>query len=138
MPSFQQWAPWADKYRVEDRGCPGVYLLARFEAGPPARVDPLCPEVVYIGETCTQTLEARWYQFNKSAFEQKAGHSGGWTFAARFCQNKVMPPFPWLYVAPLPVRLGEPHCSAYIRFVERLLIWEHVQRFGKLPCCNSK
>ena len=94
--------------------------------------------VIYIGETCDQNLAQRWYQFNRSAFEQKPGHSGGWTFSGLYCDNRIVEPVGWLYVAALPMTLQEPHSSAYIRFVERWLIWEYVQKFNALPACNSK
>ncbi len=137
-PQFEVWLRWADRCGIDGCDQPGVYLLGRFEDRPPDRVKPLVAEIIYIGETCSQTLEKRWYQFNRSAFEQKPGHSGGWTFANRFCNNKINVPCPWLYVAALPVRMDEPYRSAYIRFTERRLILDHVQRFGRLPLCNSK
>jgi hypothetical protein len=103
----------------------------------PAVVDALDDRVIYIGETCDQTLEKRWYQFNRSGFEQKAGHSGGWTFASQYCNNQINMPCPWLYVAALPVLTEEPHRSAYIRMIERRLIWEHVQRFGHVVTASE-
>ena len=137
LPRFERWVPWAKRNDTTDSGKAGVYLLGRFEASPPEVVEPLSESVIYIGETCDQTLGKRWYQFNRSAFE-KAGHSGGWTFSARYCENCVVEPVGWLYVAPLPVTIDEPHRSAFIRYVERRLIWEYVQKFNTLPPCNSK
>jgi len=137
---FQAWTPWADRHSVHDCERPGVYLLGRFDEEPPAppvTVDPLDARVIYIGETCGQ-LRKRWRQFHRAAFEQKHGHSGGMTFAEQFCDNRIGAACPWLYVAALPVCMDEPHASAYIRFVERSLIWEHVQRHGRLPVCNRK
>jgi hypothetical protein len=138
LPEFQSWTPWANRYAIENCQRPGVYLLGRFDTSPPGIVDPLSNCIVYIGETCSQGLENRWYQFARSAFQRKAGHSGGWTFSARFCNDCVAEAPPWLHVATLPVFLDEPHQSSYIRFVERWLIWEYVQRHGVLPICNSK
>ena len=138
LPRFQRWVPWSERYDIRDSEKAGVYLLGRFAAPPPEGVEPLSESVIYIGETCDQTLAKRWYQFNRSAFEQKPGHSGGWTFSARYCGNCPVKPVGWLYVAPLPVTLDEPHRSAFIRHVERRLIWEYVQKFNALPPCNSK
>src|SRR5437879_933083 len=115
-PKFNMWTPWVDRDSIDDRGHPGVYLLGRFEASPPALVDSLAESILYIGETCDPTLAKRWYQFHRSAFRQRFLHSGGSTFSVHFCDNSVSEPPQWLYVAALPVLLDEPHGSAYIRF----------------------
>lgn len=138
MPRFRSWTPWAARNDIKDCDQPGVYLLARFDSTPPREVEPICGSVIYIGETCDQSLARRWRQFNRSAFEHRLGHSGGWTFSQRYCNSSIADPVSWLYVAALAVMLDEPQRSAYIRFVERWLIWEYVQRFGALPACNSK
>lgn len=138
LPDFKPWTPWPKREAAAGIGYPGVYALARFDDGPPPVVDLLDPNIVYFGETCDQLLTGRWYQFNRSAFMQKAGHSGGWNFAACFMDNLAGDPPPWLYVAAYPVDLKPPHCAAYIRHVERWLIWEYVQRHGRLPACNKK
>ena len=137
-PPFLLWTPWANRYDSKDCDQPGVYVLARFDAAPPMTVEPISEPVIYIGETCDQNLAKRWYQFNRSAFERKEGHSGGWTFCDKYCASAVAQAVPWLYVAAMPVLMKEPHRSAYIRHVERLLIWQFVQAFGALPACNSK
>lgn len=82
-------------------------------------------------------MKTRWYQFARSAFERKSGHSGGWSFSREFFDRQKTEPS-WLYVAALPVLLDEPRRSAWIRHVERQLIWEYVERFERLPVCNSK
>ena len=133
--SFRPWTAWALRQDIEGCGQPGVYLLGMFPLNPPHEVDPLAAEIIYIGETCDQNLRKRWYQFNRSAFEQKFGHSGGLSFASRFCEVRE---HTGLHVAALPVARDEPHRSAYIRFVERRLIWDYVQKFNALPRCNSK
>lgn len=132
------WIPWRDRFNIKNCDQPGVYLLGQFEGGAPEAVDADADAVIYIGETCDQTLAKRWYQFNRSAFLQKPGHSGGWTFAATFCENQVVEPFEWLYVAAYPVDMEEPKRSAHIRCVERLLLWTFVDRHNRLPRCNSK
>lgn len=43
-----------------------------------------------------------------------------------------------LFIAALPVRIEDPYRSAYIRYVERQLIWEYLQRFGEFPLCNQR
>jgi hypothetical protein len=138
MPNFQSWVHWSNRATVKDCLKPGVYLLARFDDKPPAIVDPLGTELIYVGETSKRTLTKRWGEFHGCAYCQKGVHSGGWTFAALFCDNKPGPVHPWLYVTAAPVALTGPHLLAYIAFVERWLIWEHVQRYGKYPPCNKK
>lgn len=137
-PHFSKWTPWAARNEIDGCDQPGVYIIARIGAGCPEAVNPLATEVVYIGETCSQTLKRRWYQFNRSAFERKPGHSGGKTFAAAFVDEPVASPSTRLHVAACPVLMGEPHRSAFIRHAERKLIWEYVQEHGQLPRCNSK
>lgn len=138
MPAFKRWTRWTDRFGIDGCNQPGVYLLGRFESTPPEMVDPISQPVIYIGETCNQTLAKRWYQFGRSAFERKFGHSGGSTFSDQFCGSTTIDPPVWLYIAALPVFLDEPHRSAYIRFIERWLIWMYVQKFNTMPVCNSK
>src|SRR5689334_17324936 len=89
-PQFSQWYPWNLEERLESYTKPGVYALARFESVPLGGADPLCRETIYIGETCGQTLGKRLYQFDCSAFRQKNGHSGGWTYAGKFSDGSKL------------------------------------------------
>ena len=132
------WIPWARRHEIPRCDLPGVYLLGQFERAVPSVVDPADAAVVYVGETCDQTLEKRWYQFNRAAFFLKPGHSGGLTFAFEFCGNKVVEPVHWLHVAAYPVDLKEPRRSAHIRYVERMLLWCFVERHNQMPKCNRK
>lgn len=138
IPTFRRWVPWSDRCTSKDCDRAGIYLLRRFDVEPPAKVDPLETELIYIGVSCDRTLTKRWDEFNRSAYERKFGHSGGSTFNKLFCGNEVRQPHLWLHVASLPVKLEEPRRSAYIQLVERWLIWEHVRRYGKMPDCNRK
>lgn len=130
---FTKWVPWKSRKEL-DLSLPGVYVLGRFEEcasdGPRMSV-PL----VYIGETCGQSLRSRIGQFERSAFLSKAGHSGGLTFANTY---KSAPDPSWLYISVLGVSLEEPRGSAYIRYVERALLWQYVQNHQSLPACNRK
>jgi len=141
LSAFTPWTPWPQRKSIvprADRQRPGVYALGRFDEGPPPTVDLLAPSILYFGETCDQWLIDRWNQFNRSAFSQKPGHSGGCTFAECFMDDQPGDPPPWLYVSVLPVALESPQAAAYIRYVERRLIWEYVQRHGRFPACNKK
>src|SRR3989442_758176 len=81
---FSQWYPWSVAETLDQYALPGVYALAHFDAAPKGDGNPLDRRVIYVGETCGQTLGARLYQFDRSAFRSKPGHSGGWTYSARY------------------------------------------------------
>jgi hypothetical protein len=138
MPKFEPWVHWDQRCNVKDCHRPGVYLLRQFDGTPPTKVDPLEAPLIYVGET-RRTLVERWTEFHDRVYRDGARkHSGGTTFAGLFCGNKEVPVHPWLYVACHPVDKVQPHVSAYIPFLERWIIWEHVQKFGKLPQCNKE
>lgn len=132
--AFTRGCPWPRRDDVDGCEFAGVYALARFEAAPPAAVNVLDERVIYIGETCDNTITGRLYQFNRSAFMGKAGHSGGWSYRARYGDAGEH-----LYVAASSVStLDEPYRSVYIRHLERKLLWDYVLRWGRRPPCNSK
>jgi hypothetical protein len=132
--TFSHWVAWSERDLDAASECAGVYVLAHFDGTPPPVVDALDQRIVYIGETCENTLAGRTSQFNRSAFHGKDGHSGGWSYRSRIGGNGEA-----LYVAFCAIgSIGEPFRSAYIRHVERDLIWRYVRRFGRRPLCNSK
>lgn len=135
---FTDWMRWPTHWKHPDIRNPGVYLLARFDSSVPAAVDPLDANVLYMGETCRQTMETRLYQFGRSAFHRKEGHSGGWTFCDKFNGGKPSDPPEWLFVTLLPIACPEPKRSARIRLVERQLLWDFVCKWNRLPECNGK
>jgi len=131
---FSRWCRWADRDGLPGVDAAGVYALACFNDEPPPTADVFDERVVYIGETCDKSLSGRLWQFNRSAFLQKNGHSGGWSFHSR-CAGRGE----HLHVAVFPVStLHEPHRSAFIRHTERRLLWEYVLLRGRRPVCNSK
>ena len=130
---FSRWTTWVQRHEIDLADAPGVYLLGRFDRPPPPEVNPLDQRVLYIGETAQQSLRRRWYQFERSAFQGKSGHSGGRTYRRHVAKSPRR-----LYVSALPVTIEDPAASAYIRAVERLLIWAHVARYDTFPRCNRK
>ena len=114
---------------------PGVYLLARFEGEARRRKVAVSSPLIYVGETCEQSLYKRLSQFQRAAFLRKPGHSGGLTFA-RVYPTESDPA--WLNISVMPVELPEPQASAYIRYIERAVLWAYVQRNKAYPQCNSK
>lgn len=131
---FTPWIRWSNRKDL-DLSKPGIYLLGRFTVSAPTGKPDFSSKLIYIGETCGQKLGRRLYQFQRSAFLGIEAHSGGSTFAREY-SIKSEPS--WLYLSIQPVALAEPHCSAYIRHVERALLWDYVQEHGKLPRCNRK
>jgi hypothetical protein len=131
---FSKWVKWDNREVLEDSDYPGVYLLAHFDIMPNEPADPITEQIIYIGETCNQNLQKRWYQFNRSAFEGKFGHSGGATYRGKFGDRGET-----LYVAAYPVKELNKHLrSFFIRYVERKLIWDFILRYGSVPLCNRK
>ena len=108
--------------------------MAHFDVTPAGRANPRVKQIVYIGETCKNSLIWRWRQFNRSAFEGKAGHSGRKTYRQVFGGQGNN-----LYVAAFLVEgLDKETRSLFIRYVERKLIWEFARRWGTAPRCNRK
>jgi hypothetical protein len=93
------------------------------------------PEVIYIGITERQTLRKRWEQFAASAFRRELGHSGGWTFNARYCDSAPCAAPPWLYVAAMPV---DKESASTIRPLKQQLLADFSERRGSLPSCNTR
>ena len=130
---FTKWYSWSDRRLIENKGSPGVYLLAKFKKPPSGRANVLDKNIIYIGETCS-SLHTRWYNFDRSAFQSKDGHSGGCTYNETYTDKGDD-----LYVAALPV-LGffdniEP---IFIRFIERKLILDYTLKYGRPPILNLK
>jgi hypothetical protein len=134
--NFSKWCLWSERHSIENIHMPGVYMLAKFvNKIPPGNADPLCKEIIYIGETCS-SLKTRWYQFQRSAFYQKNGHSGGWSYSYKYQDQGNN-----LYVSALPIPMtaeNEKFRALYIRYVERKLIWEYAQKYGEQPKLNKK
>lgn len=131
---FTQWTRWVERANIEGKEHAGVYVLACFDGDRPASVNLTDERIIYIGETCDNDLAGRLHQFNRSAFEGKNGHSGGWSFSSR-CEGQGSKLCISTFAVP---SLNEPLRSAFIRHVERRLIWEFVKRWGRRPICNSK
>ena len=133
--NFSKWIHWSERNTLESIESKGVYMLKCFEQ----RVIPtdvsLAEPLIYIGETCDQNFRKRFNQFNRSAFSERKGHSGGCKFFSTYNLNEVPQ---WFYLAILPFQYDEPKRSAYIRYVERKLIWEYVCFHNALPICNTR
>jgi len=136
LPTFSAWMPWSNRDGLRESAYPGVYVLSHLNEAPsqvdPA--DPLIPEVIYIGETTRNTLKGRWRQFDRTAFRGKEEHYGGRTYRERIGGDGRL-----LHVSAWGASdMSEPERSAFIKYVERALLWEYVRRWGQLPECNNR
>ena len=137
LADFQPWTHWSElSDRCGDQlDSPGVYMLARLDVLPNKSKPKLSEVVIYVGEACSQSLRKRLRQFGRSCTSDRRAHSGGSTFYEKFKRKKIPD---WLFVSVLASKKVEPHNSAYIRFVERSLLWSYVQRYGEMPACNLR
>ena len=136
MPSiiFSKWTQWNKRTNINNVNSPGVYVLARFKRVPSGRANTNNKNIIYIGETCNQTLAKRWYQFNNSAFKDKAGHSGGLSYGKVYGDKGKN-----LYVAALSVpNLSDNLRHLFIRYVERKLIYEYALKYKIQPKLTMK
>ena len=132
LENFSSWLPWEACKKNPKLQSPGIYLI-RVSGDPAEKAPHLTPDTIYIGETCSQTVAARLSQFESSALRNVRAHSGGTTFA----NSKIEGEFYFSYFCPAIT--AEPMLAAYIRYVERALIFGYTERFSnQLPKCNSK
>ncbi|MCQ4251546.1 hypothetical protein NA644_19735 [Pseudomonas stutzeri] len=140
VPSFSNWQRFDEFRSSEIASFPGVYLLAHFNKQPKGHPVVTSSKIIYIGETTGQTIAKRLYNFSRSAFFQKIGHSGGWAYSSRVLMNKITSCTPEnLYVSAIAVRYDTPEIErkAYIKLVERLVIWEFYSKNKRYPLCNT-
>ncbi|WP_285421835.1 hypothetical protein [Pseudomonas sp. efr-133-TYG-23] len=128
---FSEWHPWSDRGELPGKHLPGVYFIARSKHKPDTHRN--CDATIYIGETTGQSLADRLRQFNVSAFSERAGHSGGNTFRLTLLETT---PAEHIWASTCPVSMGMPYTTAYIKHLERKLLWEYVCTWGRYPACN--
>ncbi len=137
-PKFSEWTKFSNREKLAGINVPGVYLLAHFERKPSGRANFTSDRIVYIGETTSQTILKRLYQFQRSAFKKKTSHSGGGSYNDKCLLGKAVTEEPNnLCVAILPVNKEYKERKAYIKYVERLAIWEFFVKNKVYPKCNS-
>lgn len=132
---FSKWVRWTNRTSLHNVDAPGIYIIAQFRELPTGNVDTEMQDIIYIGETCSQTLKKRWNNFHAAVFNGKNGvHSGGETCRKILKDNGVN-----LSVAAFPVNeLNNQIRPSFIRYVERKLIWKYARKWGKTPTCNKK
>lgn len=137
--SLTKGFPFDEFRNIKGVDKPGCYLLAHFEKKPEQANVGMTDNIVYIGETTRQTIGTRLAQFERSAFMRKNGHSGGWTYSKLFLGAQRVGAAPGnLYVSILSVDREGKESKAYIKYLERLLIWEYFKVQGDYPLCNTE
>ncbi len=131
---FTEWYHWKKRCEIKDSDSPGVYILAKFTRVPNGKADYLNKKIIYIGETCNQFLKRRWYQFDRSAFHHKPGHSGGHSYRRKYGDSGKN-----LYVSAfsVPNNLKNKR-HLFIRYIERKLILDFAMKYGEQPKLNHK
>ncbi len=130
MPVFlnlhlSEWLPWSE--RSTQPNVPGVYVIAKERPG----------NVVYIGRTWgVGGLRDRLAAFHRSATTGLKGHAGGVTFHRVF-GPLALDLFACVHTT-VAINPSERILRPYIEYAERRLIWEHVEKYGDLPTCNSE
>ena len=119
------WQPWDDRHLLPE--CAGVYVIGKGDA----------LQVVYVGRTWGKGgMRDRIRAFHRSATTGQKGHAGGVTYHGKFGpkvdQLKVR------VHAPVAINPAQRVLRPYIEYAERRLIWEHVERHGELPACNTE
>ena len=130
MPTLQihltSWQPWTKREEAGDASA-GVYVIAK--GGPDNQV--------YIGKTWGEDgLRGRLRAFNRSALTGQKGHAGGVTYHSMF--GSSVDDLLFATHSTRVIRNDPAILNAYILYVERTLIWEHVELHGRAPVCNSE
>lgn len=131
LSEFTPWMALSDRRSIPR---PGVYIIAQLNKIALGQTPSEIHALLYVGEACDQTISQRLSQFCRSAFRGLRAHSGGTRFNGVY-QEADEHDFAFSVLAP---EHQEPSLSAYIRFVERAVIWEYVCQHNCLPPCNGK
>ena len=133
--NFSIWKHWGIRNSLKNINNPGVYLLAHFDRPPQGNANPLEKDIIYMGETCDQTLRERLNSFNRCGFNGKKGHSGGVSYWKKYKGKREEN----LYVSifSIPSKWGNLR-SLYIRYLERKLILDYALKWGIAPEINKK
>ena len=136
---FSNWIKYKDYKKLDGCKLPGVYIMAHFKKVPASTGSPSSKNVIYIGETTSQTIEKRLYQFGYSAFKHGIAHSGGWSYSYEFLNNEITEEIPDnLYVSIMGVDKPQLESKAYIKYLERAAIWDHFKKNKSYPICNNE
>lgn len=122
---FLEWLPWSERVGLPPEA--GLYRIAR---GEPANL-------IYVGRTWGEGgIRERIRSFHRSAMTGQKGHAGGQTYFRRFGAD-VGDLIVSAHV-PLAINPTLTILKPYIDYAERRVLWEHVERVGALPECNTE
>ncbi len=122
---LSEWLSWAQ--RGSHPTSPGVYVIAQDR--------PV--NTIYIGRTWgLGGLRDRLNAFHRSATTGLKGHAGGLTYHRQYGPD-AMDLFACVHTT-IAINPTDKILRPYIEYAERRLIWEHVEKFGDLPACNSE
>lgn len=134
MSLLSEFTPWVTLSNRRSIPRPGVYIIAPLSEIALGKTPSEIHALLYVGEACDQTISQRLSQYCRSAFRGLRAHSGGTRFNGIY-QNADEDEYAF---SVLVSEHQEPTLSAYIRFVERAIIWEYVFQHDRLPPCNGK
>jgi hypothetical protein len=139
-PSFSPWNAWRHRERTADDldvpreyGVPGLYLLATSEICSVNHTHSsprhLSQNVIYIGmsKQVTQRLERHHKAVGRYRIEM----------ADNKCERLMYSQWMPYWRSNVISVANKVRDLAYVRFLERKLIWEYVQAFGTLPRLNG-
>jgi hypothetical protein len=133
---FSSWVMWADREELPGTDKSGVYLLAHFKRPCRSSASPKTKKIIYVGETTKQTLKKRLEDFHRAAFRGNTPrHSGGKTYHNQFGQKEKKD----LFVAVFAPNVQDSLLREfYIRYLERKLLYDFVNKWKCKPICNIK
>lgn len=136
MPIFSQWYSWSSRDDISVLlSRPGIYLLAHSKhRAPTLNANSLPQQIIYIGESCNQTLTTRLNQFDRSARTGTSGHSGGKSYYENFQPRMLKKIFLSFWTPNGRARFPD----LYIRVWERKLILKFAYKWKGAPVLNKK
>lgn len=135
---FSKWIPLKNRVELKTGFLPGVYIVG-YNVQAMGRLNEFSEKVVYIGETVSQSISKRLYQFEHS-LKGKSAHSGGYNLFEQGYRPESLSVSIRSFTLPSGVdpEKAKAQRSALIRFLERKLLYEYVTERGCFPIGNSK
>lgn len=130
---FSKWTRWDDRLKLPNIHLSGVYLLSTKKTLLGSTGMPTEKSIIYIGETTKNSLNGRLQQFHRSAFLGRDGHSGAKTYRSLIGGTQKT-----LIVSAMGIsKTDELKKAAYIKYIERKLLMQYINKHGVKPKCNQ-
>jgi hypothetical protein len=152
---FCGWLLWKERDKIYCIDKLGVYILGKYdgEGSVPSAVDFLDENIIYIGMTNvgkTTSFGQRLEQFHRTAFQNKDGHAGGFTYRRYYAADQE-----GLYVSVCPVYWTDEHGKLLVQIdekeeleefiIDHVITWLevclrglYVFKWSRLPKCNKE